>query len=229
LVSDAVAPTGSGGAYSRPENTMQRLSPIGVVAVESWTLGAEQDLLPEEARCVNTAAPQRRKEFAAGRRCARLALAQLGVGAVPILPGPERAPRWPAEIVGSITHSGNYCAAAVGRRTLFRGIGVDAERLGAVEASLWATICNAAEFAWLTAQSPLEQAALATKFFCAKEAFFKSQFPLTGRWLDFHAVSVTIADDGFEAKEAGGLAGRGRFAIVSEFVLAAMAIPNLTS
>jgi 4'-phosphopantetheinyl transferase EntD len=207
------------------ENAMQRILPTGVVAVESWAPGCERDLLPEEARYVEAAAAKRRREFAAGRRCARLALARLGAAIIPILPGADRAPRWPNGVVGSITHSGEYCASAVGRTTMFRGIGIDAEPLGAVEAPLWEIICNDAELGWLTAQPAAERDALATKYFCAKEAFFKSQHPFTGRWLNFHDVSVTISRDVFAAEAPGGLAGHGRFSIVSGFVLAAMAFP----
>lgn len=207
---------------------MQRLLPAGVIAVEHWGLGREQDLLPEEARYVEKAVVKRRLEFAAGRRCARLALAGLGVTPGPILPGEDRAPRWPSGIIGSITHSGAYCAAAVGWTAQFRGIGIDAEQLGAVDPSLWPTICSAGELAWLRVQPEEERAALATKFFCAKEAFYKCQYTVTGRWLDFHDVAVTIAVDTFTAATGaahGELVATGAFAIGNGVVLAALAIP----
>jgi 4'-phosphopantetheinyl transferase EntD len=212
----------------RPGGSMQRILPAGVIAVEHWGLGCEQDLLPEEGRYVEKAVAKRRLEFAAGRRCARLALARLGVASGPLLPDENRAPRWPSAIVGSITHSGAYCAAAVGWMAQFRGIGIDAEQLGAVDPSLWPTVCSAGELAWLLAQPAEERATLATKFFCAKEAFYKCQYAATGRWLDFHDVAVTIAADTFAA-EAGaarsGHAATGAFCIGNGVVLAALVIP----
>ena len=207
---------------------MQRILPTGVIAVEHWGLGREQDLLPDEMGHVEKAVSKRRLEFAAGRRCARLALARLGVSPGPILPGEDRAPRWPGGIVGSITHSGAYCAAAVGWTAQFRGIGIDAEQQGAVDPSLWPSICNPDELAWLRAQPEAERAALATQFFCAKEAFYKCQYAASGRWLDFHDVAVTIAAETFVATTgaAGGvLSATGAFAIGNGVVLAALAIP----
>jgi len=211
----------------QPEGSMQRILPAGVIAVEHWGLGCEQDLLPEEARCVEKAVAKRRLEFAAGRRCARLALARLGVTPGPLLPDEDRTPRWPSAIVGSITHSGAYCAAAVGWMAQFRGIGIDAEQLGAVDSSLWPTVCSAGELAWLGSQPAEEHAALATKFFCAKEAFYKCQYAATGRWLDFHDVAVNVAADTFAATTAaarGGLSATGAFWIGNGVVLAALAI-----
>jgi 4'-phosphopantetheinyl transferase EntD len=208
--------------------SMQRILPAGVIAVEHWGLGREQDLLPDEVRHVEKAVAKRRQEFAAGRRCARLALARLGVTPGPILPAEDRTPRWPSAIVGSITHSGAYCAAAVGWTAQFRGIGIDAEQLGAVDPSLWPAICSAGELAWLLSQPAEERAALATKFFCAKEAFYKCQYTVTGRWLDFHDVAVDIAADAFAAAtgtDRGGLSATGAFWIGNGMVLAALAIP----
>jgi 4'-phosphopantetheinyl transferase EntD len=69
---------------------------------------------------------------------------------------------------------------------------------------------------------------LATKFFCAKEAFYKCQYPVTGQWLDFHEVAVTIAADTFEAAASavhGGRPATGAFWIGNGVVLAALAIP----
>ncbi|MGW1719875.1 hypothetical protein [Streptomyces sp. NPDC002156] len=48
--------------------------------------------------------PSRRHEFATVRRCAREALAALGLQPVPILPDRHGAPHWPATLLGSLTH-----------------------------------------------------------------------------------------------------------------------------
>src|SRR5277367_2552834 len=70
--------------------------------------------LPRE---LDRAVRARRTEFLAGRACARSALRKLADGraddAIPI--GPDRAPVWPAGIVGAITHAHGFAAAAVAR------------------------------------------------------------------------------------------------------------------
>jgi enterobactin synthetase component D len=210
------------------QGSMQRILPAGVIAVEHWGFGSEQDLLPEEACYVEKAVSKRRLEFAAGRRCARLALAQLGVPPGPIPAGTDRAPRWPSTVVGSITHSGEYCAAAVGWTAQFRGIGIDAEQLGALDPSLWPVVCSAKEHTWLLSRPAAQRPELATKFFCAKEAFYKCQYAVTGRWLDFQEVDVTVAAGAFAAATSaarGGFSATGAFWISNGVVLAALAMP----
>jgi 4'-phosphopantetheinyl transferase EntD len=84
------------------------------------------DCPPAVARAVL----RRRSEHLAGRRCAVRALAMhLGRDSVNvgmIGTGPHRVPIWPQGTIGSITHSGNYAAAAVGGSKRIRGIGIDA-------------------------------------------------------------------------------------------------------
>ncbi len=49
----------------------------------------------------------------------------------PILPGQRGAPRWPAGVVGSMTHCAGYRAAVVARADEVTSLGVDAERRAA--------------------------------------------------------------------------------------------------
>ncbi|MEU2758298.1 MULTISPECIES: 4'-phosphopantetheinyl transferase family protein [Streptomyces] len=62
------------------------------------------DLYPQEARIVERAVALRKREFATTRRCAREALARLGLPPVPILSDRHGAPRWPEGVLGSLTH-----------------------------------------------------------------------------------------------------------------------------
>jgi 4'-phosphopantetheinyl transferase EntD len=90
-------------------------------------------LLAGEEAIVARAVAKRRQEFATGRRCAREALAKLGVPGslgTPILSGPNREPVWPPGIVGSITHCEGYRAAAVAREQDLVSVGIDAEPHG---------------------------------------------------------------------------------------------------
>ena len=52
---------------------------------------------------------------------------QIGVPAVAVIPGVDRAPRWPVGVVGSMTHCAGYRAAAVARSDELFGVGIDAE------------------------------------------------------------------------------------------------------
>lgn len=70
---------------------------------------------------------RRQREFATARSCARTALARLGVPPVPVLASPRGAPRWPAGVVGSITHCDGYRAAAVAYTRDVVSLGIDAE------------------------------------------------------------------------------------------------------
>src|SRR5438876_615194 len=74
----------------------------------SWLFGEERAL-------VAGASPVRRREFTAGRVCARDALQQLGGPRCAILRDPSRAPIWPEGFVGSISHAAGYCVAAAAR------------------------------------------------------------------------------------------------------------------
>jgi 4'-phosphopantetheinyl transferase EntD len=170
------------------------LFPEGVVAAELREPGAVELLLSAEAACLGRSVPQRRQEFAAGRLCARRALAELGVVDVAIIAAADRQPVWPPSIVGSITHTTGLCAAVVGLRSRFRGLGVDCELVGRVKAELWPRICVPAEIAWLESLLPEQRLAAAALMFAAKEAFYKCQSPVTREWLWFKDLQIDAAD-----------------------------------
>jgi len=105
-------------------------------------------------------------------------------------------------VTGSITHTEGYCAAVAARRGALRGLGIDSEEIARVHAELWPGITAPQELAALEALPPgaaLKQAALA---FAAKEAFYKSQFPLTAEWLKF--ADVVIECTGQPAADGAG-------------------------
>ena len=158
--------------------------------------GDPADLWPSEAAFVMNARPKRIHEFAAGRWCARSALAQLGQPHVALHPAGDRQPSWPPGYVGSITHTTGFCAAAVARRSQIQAIGLDSELVGAPSADIWATICRDEELAWVTSLPETARPAAVTLLFSAKEAFYKCQYPLVAEWLDFHDLAVQVRDFG---------------------------------
>jgi 4'-phosphopantetheinyl transferase EntD len=161
------------------------LFPPGAVAADLRGPGNPDLLLAGEATYVGRAVPKRVQEFAAGRLCARRALAEFGIVDFPIRVAEDRQPIWPGAFVGSITHTEGYGAAVVAERRRMHALGLDSEIVGRVKAPLWATICTQSEIAWLRSLPPSEQAVAATLIFSAKEAFYKCQYPLTRERLNF--------------------------------------------
>jgi 4'-phosphopantetheinyl transferase EntD len=157
----------------------------------------ESMMFSEEGAAVAGAVAERRREFGTVRYCAREALRQLGVPAVPILPDVDGAPRWPVGLVGSLTHCAGYRAAVVARSGELCGLGIDAEPHAAVPDAALDLILRDEErtrrFALGRAYPDLHWDRI---LFCAKEAVYKAWFPLTRRWLDFADVSTTVHVDG---------------------------------
>jgi 4'-phosphopantetheinyl transferase EntD len=175
---------------------LSSLLPHGAVAAELRTAGDPAWLLPEEAQHLSRAVPQRRQEFAAGRLCARRLLAEFGILDFPVRVAEDRQPLWPESLVGSITHTAGFCAAVVAERRNLRAIGIDCEVVGSVKAQVWRSICLPDEILWLRSLPDSEQAAAATLIFCAKEAFYKCQYPLVRERLNFHDANVEVPDWG---------------------------------
>jgi 4'-phosphopantetheinyl transferase EntD len=157
----------------------------------------ESTLFPVEAAAVAGAVPERRREFATVRYCARKALRRIGVPAVAMPPDADRAPRWPRGVVGSMTHCVGYRAAAVARSEELCALGIDAEPHAAVPDAALDVILRDEERRRLVALADADPGLHWDRIlFCAKEAVYKAWFPLTRRWLDFADVSTTVYPDG---------------------------------
>jgi enterobactin synthetase component D len=139
------------------------------------------------------AVPKRRLEFRAGRFCAREALERLvpSWGRAPVPIGIDRAPVWPAGVLGSITHADGFAAAVVARAADARGLGLDSERI--IDASAMDAVAELAtthgELAALV-HVRLSEAVVLTLVFSAKESLFKCLYPLVGRYFDFEDATV---------------------------------------
>ncbi|MEV5432433.1 4'-phosphopantetheinyl transferase superfamily protein [Streptomyces sp. NPDC052701] len=150
-------------------------------------------LYPQEAAAVAGAQPKRRREYANVRLCARRAMSELGMPPAPVLSGVRGAPVWPDGIVGSLTHCPGFRAAAIARSAAFAGLGIDAEPDLPLSKGLLEFISLPQERARVRA---LTQSSPGTCWdrllFSAKEAVFKTWFPLTRRELDFAEADITI-------------------------------------
>src|ERR687891_293388 len=166
-------------------------------SAETFSDVPESTMFSEEAAAVASAGAERRREFGTVRWCARKALRQLGVSAVPILPNEDRAPRWPVGVVGSMTHCAGYRAAVVARSGELCGVGIDAEPHAALPTDVLELVLRDEERAGLVALAATGPDLHWDRIvFCAKEAVYKAWFPLTGSWLDFEDVSITVRLDG---------------------------------
>jgi 4'-phosphopantetheinyl transferase EntD len=188
-------------------------------------------MFASEAAHVAGALPERRREFATVRSCARDALRRIGVGAAPILPDADRVPRWPAGVVGSLTHCEGYRAAAVARADEFAGIGIDAEPHERLPSDASELVVRDEERAALRTLADAQPAVHWDRVaFCAKEAVFKAWFPRTRRWLDFEDLWVTVDPNGtFAARvlagdDRGSEAFAGRWTVAGGLVVAATSV-----
>ncbi len=175
---------------------VESLFPPGASAAELRSPGSFEMLMAAEAAAIEHAVPRRAAEFAAGRLCARHALAHLGIQDFPLRAASDRQPVWPESVVGSITHTAGFCAAVVGDKRSFFGLGLDTEAADAVKPELWGSICVAAELDWIGSLPEAARSRAATLIFSAKEAFYKCQYPSTGEWMDFADLLITPHDWG---------------------------------
>jgi enterobactin synthetase component D / holo-[acyl-carrier protein] synthase len=180
---------------------LANLFPPGAVAADLRAPGDPLLLLPAEAPHVARAVHKRVQEFAAGRLCARRALAEFGIDDFAIRVADDRQPIWPEAMVGSITHTRGYGAAVVAERRSAAALGLDSEVVGDVAAKIWPSICEPRERAWIESLPAADHAAAVTLIFSAKEAFYKCQYALVRERLNFHDVSVAVAEWGASSGE----------------------------
>jgi enterobactin synthetase component D len=141
---------------------------------------------------IQRAVAKRQAEFLAGRLCAREALQQLdGRQYVPDI-GEDRAPVWPVDICGSITHSHGWAAAIVGQRTQWRGLGMDMENLLNSDRAqrLAGEILIPDELQRMAAGPTDNVALLVTLTFSVKESLFKALYPLVQKRFYFEDAEV---------------------------------------
>lgn len=179
---------------------------------------------------------KRQREIAAGRRCAKRALAQLSVVDYPLLAGSDRAPVWPPGVVGSITHTDGcrdgYCGVAVTDRQDVVGLGIDAEPRQPLPADLWSWILDEREKA--DALLGDEPGIYARLVFSAKEATYKALYPTLKRILEFCDLHIEFKmSDGLFFAHMVGLKTApprvpapfvGRLVIDNELIVTAMAL-----
>jgi 4'-phosphopantetheinyl transferase EntD len=210
---------------------LEQLFPGDVVTVEADDAAWRSPLLPGEEAQLGPVSDGRRREFAAGRTCAREALTRLDLPAGPLLRRADRAPDWPEGAVGSISHCPGFCGAAVALRERYAGLGLDVERSGRARAELARRVCTPGERERLGALGS-EAVGLV---FAVKEAFYKAWNPGTGAALGFQDVEteIDLPAGRFIARlakaDAPALAGRreaaGALFVGAELLAAGLVVP----
>jgi 4'-phosphopantetheinyl transferase EntD len=201
-------------------------------SVPAW--GDAADLLPAELPCTAGMVPERRKEFAAGRAAVRMATMADGSAPFAVPMGADRAPVWPAGMIGSIAHSADICLAAISRSKRYAAIGIDIEPNVPLGPDIAAEVVHEGDGLELdSGTAPLAEHDHVTVF-SAKEAAYKCQFPLTGTVLGFDALSIRLLPHAhrfvarFEVSVGGFRAGDtldGGYALVGDHVLTVASIP----
>ena len=153
---------------------------------------ASESLHPDEAAVSARFAAKRRREFAAGRDCARRLLVNLGFPETPVGVDAHRAPRWPDGVVGSISHGAGLCVVAVARRGAILGLGVDVESDAPLSAGIRRRVCTDGERHHLDALGEPEAGRRAKLLFSIKEAVYKCVHPLVQTPIGFQQAEVQL-------------------------------------
>ncbi len=148
------------------------------------------------------AVPIRVRGFVGGRHCAATALRAAGIDAMdlvgPLPIGAMGAPQWPEGWMGSITHSPGFAAAVACPRGVWRGIGIDCERLmsDAAADGIAERVIPEAGAVQLAGQvgAALPWGSFVTAVFSAKESVYKCLNPTCGTFFGFEVCHLVAID-----------------------------------
>lgn len=149
----------------------------------------EQD--SSEANCLKSSSIKRKTEFIIGRSCARRALCALKEPARPILRLNDGRPKWPAGIIGSITHCDDMCAAIVSPYSNIQGLGIDIETSVPFERDTHSIILTQSEIINYS-RSNDQLPSWENIIFSAKESVYKAIYPTLNRFVDFKEVEISL-------------------------------------
>jgi 4'-phosphopantetheinyl transferase EntD len=214
---------------------LERLVPDVVACAETREDRLEAALFPIERIALGRAVDGRRREFITGRAIARLALTRLGAPAGAIPSGEHGEPRWPAGVVGSITHCEGYRACAVAWSEAVAGLGIDAEPDAPLPDGVLEEVAYGRELDLVAAGGA--QVDVGRLLFSAKEAIYKAWFPLATRRLGFEDVELSLdaANTAFRAEllvpgpvvDGARLSElRGRWTVENGVICTAVVVPS---
>jgi len=159
-----------------------------IICLSSRVADHYDDISGEEKRAVSGVVDKRRREYTTGRWLARHALATVGIDRFDLLPGLNRQPIWPNNIVGSITHTEEYAVVAITTKSYYLGLGIDLECIGRLEQDLIRRVL-------LPSEQKYYKHIDYTLIFSAKESCYKLLYPLVGEFIDFLDIEIQLNED----------------------------------
>lgn len=187
------------GAPQRAPAISELFGPFDVGAAqvapdESHIAELHDDERPPTASMV----PRRQGEYASGRVCARAAMHQLGLVAASITRTIDGTPVWPTGVTGSISHTRDTCIAVAARQDGGgpEAVGVDVEIIDRVHGAVERRILVDDERRWIEQLDGTARRLAPAAVFATKEAFYKAQHQLSGRFLGFDVLSVELVGVG---------------------------------
>lgn len=157
-----------------------------------------KQLTPAELTSISKASDRRKFEFSTSRMAIRQLLKQEGHTSSGVISCPEGAPVWPADWVGSISHSRGICTVVLARNSYYSELGIDIENRNRLNQRIWRKIALAEEINEIEkalTHCPISMNDAMTVLFSVKEAYFKYQYPYTSEWLGFLDVQVHFLDN----------------------------------
>ncbi len=151
----------------------------------------ESELYDEEIALCNQYEATRQLDFNRGRYCAHQCLGHFGKHQA-ILKDEDGVPLWPSEIKGSISHSFGLAGAVVALEKEIVAVGLDIERIGRIDRDLWNVLFTEKEIEYLNQHSFNDQRQLSTLIFSVKEAYFKMQYPVTRKGMEFDDLEIEM-------------------------------------
>ena len=147
---------------------------------------AEGHVLPDELK---SASIKRQADYLAGRRCARHCLVLLSQPTVDLAyAGPGKAPSWPTQVAGSISHTLGLAMCLATTESMLVGVDIEHVLDDSQAATIQHLVVNDDE--WRHCPSALSKPAFTTLLFSAKESIYKALGLLFGVRLDFQSVSL---------------------------------------
>lgn len=144
--------------------------------------------LPEQFR---EAIIKRKAEYLAGRYCAQQQLDALGIHDFELCQGDDRAPIWPDQVIGSISHHHRSAIVVTSQAQDNGFLGIDTELImkADVAENLREMIINEQENR-LLAHSGMPFNLALTLIFSLKESLYKALYPQVNKFFDCHAARV---------------------------------------
>lgn len=147
-------------------------------------------------REIQRAVKKRQAEFLAGRYLAHKAVKKLGVDVSEITTDIYRAPRWPENVIGTIshTHSVAICAASLKKNNIFLGIDIEEYITIGTAKTIKSQVLDEFETKLISSIDMKFEHAV-TLCFSAKESLFKAFYPLVNEYFGFEVVKVYSISD----------------------------------